>query len=142
MIRQPPRSTRTATLFPYTTLFRSQAGGGQDSGIADAGPVELGADPETGEPITLRSGRFGPYVQRGDGKEAARSSIPKDVLATGIELEMALKLLSLPREIGAHPETGKPLSASIGRFGPYLVHVGKYARLSSTVGGCETSSEK
>src|SRR3546814_9523478 len=62
----------------FTRKF-AQDGGGQDEGIAADGPVELGADPDTGEQITLRSGRFGPYVQRGEGKEAGRSSLPKDV---------------------------------------------------------------
>ena len=121
----------------FTRKF-AQDGGGQDEGIAADGPVELGADPDTGEQITLRSGRFGPYVQRGEGKEAGRSSLPKDVPADGLDLQMALKLLSLPREIGAHPETGKPITASIGRYGPYLAHDGKYARLGSTAEVFET----
>src|SRR3546814_9087915 len=64
----------------FTRKF-AQDGGGQDEGIAADGPVELGADPDPGEQITLRSGRFGPYVQRGQGKEAGRSSMPKDVPA-------------------------------------------------------------
>src|SRR3546814_11716289 len=67
-----------------------------------------------------------------EGKEAGRASLPKDVPADGLDLQMALKLLSLPREIGAHPETGKPITASIGRYAPYLAHDGKYARLGST----------
>lgn len=121
----------------FTRKF-AQDNGGQDAGGADAGPVELGTDPVTGEQISLRSGRFGPYVQRGEGKEAGRASLPKDVPASGLDLEMALKLLSLPREIGAHPETGKPITASIGRYGPYLAHDGKYARLSSTAEVFET----
>ena len=121
----------------FTRKF-AQENGGQDAGGADAGPVELGTDPVTGEQISLRSGRFGPYVQRGEGKEAGRASLPKDVPASGLDLEMALKLLSLPREIGAHPETGKPITASIGRYGPYLAHDGKYARLSSTAEVFET----
>jgi DNA topoisomerase I len=95
----------------------------------DAGPQVLGQDPDSGQDVTLRSGRFGPYVQLGDGKDAKRASIPKDVEA---DFEIALRLLSLPRAIGDHPETGKPIQASIGRYGPYLAHDGKYAKLAST----------
>ena len=86
------------------------------------GPSELGNG------ILLKSGRFGPYVERGD----KRASIPKDVPSDPLTLEMAEQLLSLPREIGMHPETGKPITASIGRYGPYLAHDGKYAKLAST----------
>ncbi|WNO54735.1 type I DNA topoisomerase [Stakelama saccharophila] len=97
----------------------------------DTGPETLGTDPETGLPVERKSGRFGPYIQLGEGKEAKRASIPKD-LPGELDLEMALKLLSLPRVIGDHPETGQPIEASIGRYGPYLRHDGKYAKLSST----------
>jgi len=76
----------------------------------------------------LKSGRFGPYVERGD----KRASIPKDVPLDDVAAEVAERLLSLPREIGPHPETGKPITASIGRYGPYLAHDGKYAKLNST----------
>ena len=119
----------------YTRRFGQ--GGAEQSG-ADAGPVVLGADPATGEEVTKRTGRFGPYVQLGEGKEAKRGSIPKDVPEADVDLGWALKLLSLPREIGAHPETGKPITASIGRYGPYLAHDGKYARLGSTAEVFET----
>ena len=105
----------------YTQKF----GQGGDQAQSD-GPTELG------DGIALKTGRFGPYVERGD----KRASIPKDI--EDVTLEVAERLLSLPREIGAHPETGKPITASIGRYGPYLAHDGKYAKLGSTAEVFET----
>ena len=98
---------------------------GAEGGQEDSGPQVLGQDPDSGQDVTLRSGRFGPYFQLGE----KRASLPKDVEAG---LEIALQLLALPRPIGAHPETGKPITASIGRYGPYLAHDGKYAKLGSS----------
>ena len=99
------------------------------SGAAEGGDKVLGKDPYTGEEITLRTGRFGPYVQRGDGKEAKRSSLPKGWTADTIDHEKALALLSLPRDVGKHPESGKMISAGLGRYGPFVLHDGTYANL-------------
>ena len=107
----------------YTQKF----GQGGDQAQSE-GPTELG------DGILLKSGRFGPYVERGE----KRASIPKDVPLEDVTTEVAERLLSLPREIGAHPETGKPITASIGRYGPYLAHDGKYAKLGSTAEVFET----
>ena len=112
----------------YTRKFGQP--GGKDG--EDTGPEVLGQHPETGQDITRKSGRFGPYIEMGEGKEAKRGSIPKDLPDGELTLDWAVKLLSLPREVGLHPETGKPIVANIGRFGPYLLHDGKYGRLSST----------
>ncbi len=108
-----------------------------EAAAAASGPRLIGEDPDTNEAITFRKGRFGPYLQRGedkrdDGEKPPRASIPKDVPHDTLDLEMALKLLSLPRLVGVHPETGEEIKASIGRYGPYLSHNKKYARLTST----------
>lgn len=113
----------------FTRKF-GQPGGEGDAG--SSGPEVLGQHPETGQDISRKSGRFGPYVEMGEGKEAKRASIPKDIPGEEFGLDWAVKLLDLPRTIGDHPETGKPITASIGRYGPYLAHDGKYGRLQST----------
>ena len=113
----------------YTRKFGQPGSSGEG---ADTGPEILGQHPETGQDIVRKSGRFGPYIEMGEGKEAKRGSIPKDLPDGEMTLDWAVKLLSLPREVGLHPETGKPIVANIGRFGPYLLHDGKYGRLSST----------
>jgi DNA topoisomerase-1 len=89
----------------------------------------LGEDPETGEEISLRTGRFGAYVQRGSGEKPKRVSVPKSMDPETLVLEEALGLLSLPREVARHPETKEPILAGIGRFGPYVQHGKTYASL-------------
>jgi DNA topoisomerase-1 len=115
--------------------FTRRFGQGGDEAASD-GPEILGQHPDTGEDILRKSGRFGPYIEMGAGKEAKRASVPKD--AGELDLDLAIRLLSLPRTVGDHPESGKPITASIGRYGPYLAHDGKYAKLRSTAEVFET----
>ena len=110
----------------YTRRFAQPGADGETSGEDGV----LGKHPETGEEIHRKTGRFGPYIQMGEGKEAKRSSIPKDL--PDFDLDWAVKLLELPRIVGKHPETGNEIEANIGRYGPYLRHDGKYAKLTST----------
>jgi len=114
----------------FTRQFGETGEANGSDALADGNKV-LGTDPQTGEEITLRSGRFGPYIQRGEGKEAKRAGLPKGWTPDSIDLEKALSLLSLPRDVGIHPETGKMISAGIGRYGPFLLHDGGYANLES-----------
>ncbi len=113
--------------------------GEEAASVASMSPegTSLGDDPESGLPVLLRNGRFGPYLQLGPdpvekgGEKPKRASIPKGWVVDQVDLEAALKLLSLPREIGIHPETGAPITAGIGRYGPFVENAGKYANLDS-----------
>jgi DNA topoisomerase-1 len=109
--------------------------GNGDGGEVGGDGKPLGADPATGLEVTLRSGRFGPYVQLGaqveGGDKPKRAGLPKGWDPASIDLERALSLLSLPREVGVHPESQKPITAGIGRYGPFVQHEGTYASLDS-----------
>jgi DNA topoisomerase I len=114
----------------FTRPLSASAAGEQ----GDTGTKILGQDPETGLEVTLRGGRFGPYVQLGeavDGVKPKRASVPKGVVPDDVDLELALKLLALPREVGRHPESGEPIIANNGRFGPYVQHGKTYANLDN-----------
>jgi DNA topoisomerase-1 len=97
----------------------------------------LGKDPVSGLEVAVKAGRFGPYIQLGDAKDYGedekpkRAGIPKNMSPADVELELALKLLSLPRDIGPHPEDGEVITAGIGRFGPFVRHGKTYASLEA-----------
>lgn len=104
-------------------------------------PLELGTYPETGQKILLMVGPYGPYVQVGETVQGAkekpkRATWPKNVpLPTELSdeaLALALKALSLPRQLGNHPQTGKMVEANIGRFGPYVKHDGSFKSIPKT----------
>jgi DNA topoisomerase I len=148
----------------YTRSLAVATGDEEADALAD-GPRELGDDPETGLPVSVRRGPYGAYVQLGPPREAAapveivtpepepeakkgkgkakakakpkdapkpkRVSLPKGMPPAEIDLEMALKLLALPRDVGPHPETGEMISAGIGRFGPYLKLGSTYKSLAA-----------
>jgi DNA topoisomerase-1 len=90
------------------------------------GPDKVGIYPDTGEPIYLKTGPYGDYIQLGDktdeNPKPKQVSLPKGMNKENVDLDIALGLLSLPRALGVHPETGGKIKASLGRFGPYVVH--------------------
>jgi DNA topoisomerase I len=112
---------------PKCDYKRSMNGSAQ----AGADPVTIGVDKESGKEIYLMNGPYGPYLQvgvavEGDKKKPKRVSIPKEIPITTVDIDVANMLLSLPRDLGLHPETNKKIVANIGRFGPYVNHDGKF----------------
>ena len=107
----------------------SADGMGSEEGGGQPGVRLIGKDPATGLDVTVREGRFGAYVQLGEGEKPKRQTLPKGVSPQHVELERALVLLSLPREVARHPETGEPILAGIGKYGPYVQHQKTYANI-------------
>ena len=108
------------------------ADGDEKTIAADSGPVELGLEPGSGLAVTLRRGPYGYYVQLGEAEgktKPKRASITKDMDSEAVDLKIALGLLSLPRDVGLHPETREMIQAGIGRFGPYIKLEGTYVSL-------------
>ncbi|HCD16703.1 MAG TPA: type I DNA topoisomerase [Rhodobiaceae bacterium] len=119
--------------YPECKFTRQLVTNGEDPD-AEAGVVgdrHLGDDSDSGLPVYIRNGPYGPYVQLGDPetKKPKRSSLAKGMAAAAVDLETALKLLSLPRDVGAHPETGDMIQAGLGRYGPYLKYQGSFTSL-------------
>ena len=115
--------------------YTRQLGVSEGEGDAESADKQLGLNPDTGLAVWLKNGRFGPYVEElaaeGSGDKPKRSSLPKGWVASAMDLEKALRLLSLPREVGKHPDDGKPITAGLGRFGPFVLHDGTYANLEN-----------
>ena len=104
----------------------------REGGPGDGEPAHLGDDPGSGLPITLRRGRYGLYVQRGEGTAGGKAdtvAVPKTMPPESVTLDIARALLALPREVGIDPSTGKPITAGIGRYGPWVRHEGAYAAI-------------
>jgi len=127
--------------YPECKYTRQLSAGGSDG---EAAPVDgvrtLGKDLATQLDVTARDGRFGPYVQLGEGEKPKRQTLPKGLSLSEVDLETALLLLSLPREVARHPESGEPVLAGIGRYGPYVQHGKTYANIGReddvlTIGG-------
>ena len=135
-------------VFMSCSRFPECKGSRTESGetIKDAEPI--GAHPDTGFPIFVKTGRFGPYVEMqetetekpaDDGKKkrkskkvktaVKRASIPKEIIPSEITVQEAARLLSVPRILGKHPETGEDITAAVGKFGPFIVHQGDFRSL-------------
>ncbi len=121
--------------YPECRFTRQLTGDGAGS----SGDRDLGIDPESSLPIVLKSGRFGPYLQLGEAEgddKPKRSSLPKGVDAANVDLELAVKLLSLPRDVGQHPDGGT-ITAGLGRYGPFVLHDNEGAKTYANVESIE-----
>src|SRR5947209_7789249 len=115
----------------YTRPLAVEGGEGEPAPIAD---TALGNDPATGLGVSVKKGPYGHYVQLGEsngGDKPKRVALPRSISPADVDLDIALKLLSLPRDIGRHPETGDQILAGIGRFGPYLKHGSAFASIGA-----------
>ena len=122
------------TNYPECKFTRQMTAGGDAASAIPPEGIELGVAPETGEKVTRRMGRFGPYLQLGEVPEGSkekpkRASIPRSFDPVDIDLDQALKFLSLPREVAIHPQNQLPILANFGRFGPYILNDGTYVNL-------------
>ncbi len=119
--------------YPECRYTRVLSPNGLDGAAGEGGDrpgvTVLGLDPDTGDEITLRKGRFGEYVQQGEGEKPKRSSLPKGLKPDDLTLEKAIALLALPKEIAKHPTSGEPILAGLGRYGAYVQHAKTYANL-------------
>ncbi|MEM7693594.1 MAG: type I DNA topoisomerase [Pseudomonadota bacterium] len=113
--------------------FTRQLGEDPNAPPKDDGPKVLGVHPDFSQEIALKSGRFGPYIEMAaeEGEKPKRASLPKGWTPDDITFEKAIQLIDLPRAVGDHPETKKPIEAGLGRYGPFLKHDNKYAKLES-----------
>ncbi len=120
---------------PYTRRLAIASEEETDGETLRDGIRILGEDPETGEPITVRRGPYGLYVQRGEGAENGskprRVALPRGLVGETLTLGQAVGLLALPRTVGLHPETGEPITAGLGRFGPFVRMGNVYASLDA-----------
>jgi DNA topoisomerase-1 len=110
--------------------FTRPIGGAANDDAEQTGDRQLGIDPGTSHEIWLKTGRFGPYVEE-LANPAKRASLPKDWPPSTVDLDRALRLLRLPRDVGPHPEDGTMIRAGVGRYGPYVQHNGVYANLAN-----------
>jgi len=119
--------------YPDCKFTRQLGGSEKDQKAAMEGDREIGIDPVSGEMIWLKVGPYGPYLQLGvpekGGPKPKRCSLPKGLEPNDVDFELAVKLIALPREVGPHPESGNPITAGIGRYGPFVEHEKKYANL-------------
>jgi DNA topoisomerase-1 len=117
--------------FTRPLFVAADSGDGSTDGSSSPGVTTLGTDPVSGQEVTAREGRFGPFIQLGEGEKPKRSSLAKGMTLKSVTLEQALALLSLPREVGKDPTSGEPILAGIGKYGPYVQRGKTFANLDA-----------